>query len=196
MGELIHTAGPWTQARVARDSRSTQRAFGPVFEWPMRAGRPCGPWTRTHIAQDSSSTPRAFGPRHQTPRTAGRNRGPLDASASGPGVLVHPAGPRSRAGVARDIWLNLSGLVYPAAPRNRARVAKDIGSTSPTLGQERESPGNASRPLVHSDTSTSHQGELVDPAVLPIRARVAQDPWWNCWTSGTGPSPWGVLVEH
>ena len=128
--------------------------------------------------------------------SAGRTRGALDASARGPGELVQPAGPQSRARMAQEIWWTrgasgtapsrLWDLVDPAVPQNRARVAKDIGSNSRALEPERESPGTAFRPLGPSDRSASRQGELVD-TTAPSKVQSLPGCLLKPWALGHGP---------
>ena len=146
----------------------------------------------------------ALGHLPELPRTAGRPRGPSHPIASLPGVLVVPAGPRSLARVARDIWCTprslrarrkSSGtagqprgpsyprpshpveLIDPTDSRTLARVAREIWSTPRALGPEREFPGGAGRHCGPSHLSASPPGALVDTAVPRTRARVFLDSW-------------------
>jgi len=56
-------------------------------------------------------------------------------------------------------------------------------------------PGTAGRPRMHSVPSASHQGQLVDPAGLQTRARVARDACLTPCSLRPGPSRPGQLVD-
>ena len=92
----------------------------------------------------------ALGHLPELPRTAGRPRGPSHPIASLPGVLVVPAGPRSLARVARDIW---------CTPRSLRARRKSSGTAGQTRGP--------------SEPRPSRPGEMVDSAGPQIQARVA-----------------------
>ena len=86
-------------------------------------------------------------------------------------------------------------LVDPAGPRTRARVAKDIGSTSRALAEERVLPGTAGQARGHSDPSVSRQGQLVEQAGFQTRVPVARDNWWMRLAFGHGLRAPGQLVD-
>ena len=118
--QLVDPTGFRSWAGVARDSWSTPRAFGPNREGPGTAARHRGHRTLARFAQDTYLTPQALRHGPVSPGRPGRTRGLSDQSV-----------------------MRLGGLVEPAGPRTRARVARDSCWTRRGLGLECESPGTA-----------------------------------------------------
>ena len=94
-GDLVDSAGPWTQARGTRESWSTPRELRMGLSRLGQMVDPAGPGTWVRVPRDSWSTPRALGVWPESPRTAARPQGHLDPGPSCPGKLVYTAGHRT-----------------------------------------------------------------------------------------------------
>ncbi len=117
---VVEPASHWSQERVLRDHWLTLQALGPKPDRPGERVNPAGPRNGARITKECWSTPQALGRERESPRRSGgpastqpkpespggtgQTRGPSDPSASCPGVLVDPVGPRNRARVARESW--------------------------------------------------------------------------------------------
>ena len=171
-GELVHTSGHWNTARVALDSSSTLRAFGPGRE-----------------ASGTSAIVRVVD-------QLSRATGDWNPVLGHPGHLVDPAGPGTRARVTRDSWLTPWTLrEWPELPWKVGRTPglSELGRspwdswlTPRALGHVRESRGKAGQHCGNSDTGTSRPGQLEDTADPRICSRVARDSWLTPRALGTG----------
>ena len=171
-GELVHTSGHWNTARVALDSSSTLRAFGPGRE-----------------ASGTSAIVRVVD-------QLSRATGDWNPVLGHPGHLVDPAGPGTRARVTRDSWLTPWTLrEWPELPWKVGRTPglSELGRspwdswlTPRALGHVRESRGKAGQHRGNSDTGTSRPGQLEDTADPRICSRVARDSWLTPRALGTG----------
>ena len=156
-GQLVDSAGPREWPRGPRDSWATPQALGAEPESPGAARRPRGP------SDPSASLPGQL-----------LDRGPSDANASHPGELVDTAGPRPP-----------GQPVDPAGARSLADVARDIWSPPRALGHGPGSPGTAGQPQDLGPapewagrysghcgplgTGPSRLGSVIDPAIPRAR---------------------------
>ena len=184
-GQPFNPAGLRTRARITRDSWWTPHVFGPITKSPGRAGRTRGPSGVGPSCPERSSTPQDIAPKPDSHGRAGRTHGTSDPSLCGPGELVEPAVPGSRAGVARDIWLTPRGLGHGReSPGGPGRPCGASGTGLIPLGQSLVSAGprtwacvagDSDRPRGPSDPGPSHPGRLVDPACLWTQTQVTRD---------------------
>ena len=150
-GRLFDTPLRPTRAQVPRDSWSTLEDIRHRPESTGRFGRHRGPSGPARVARERLWNPRALGHGPDVPGTA---VGPRGTSGTGPSRPVQMVDRRTS-----DTGPSHAGLlVDPAGPRSRARMAKDIGSTSRALGHKRVLPGTAGQPRGNTDPSVSGQG--------------------------------------
>ena len=176
-GELVDTAGPRNQARVARNSWLTPGDPGP---WPELHER----WSMTWALESGPSSP----------GTSGQARGTSGTVTRFQGRLFDPTAPHTRSRVIRDSWstprapgpwpqspgtagrrrrhwnpglVHPGLLVRPADPRTVAQVTRDSWLTPRGFVAERESSGTAGHPRWPK-----------------TQGRVARERWWTQWSLG------------
>ena len=103
-GEMFDTAGPQIQARVAGTVGGLRRDSEQGSSRPQVRFDTAAPWTWVRDFLDSWSTPQELGAEPMSPGIFGRSRATWDTGTCHPQQLVHSAGLRNRARVARDIW--------------------------------------------------------------------------------------------
>ena len=148
------------------------------------------------VARDCWSNPWDLGHGSEWTGTACRPCSPSEPAPRHPGPLVDPAGTRSLAEVARDIWFTPRGFGRgPKSPGRRGRphvpsawvrVARDIWST-PRPRARSESPGTVGGHCRPSGTGLRRPGRLFEPAGPPTRSRVSWDNWSTTRALWNGP---------
>ena len=170
-GLLFDHSGTRTEARIARESWSTQGALGPRASSLGQLFDTAAP-SKIQSLPGCLSKPWPLGmglirPKgRSTPRT-------LRLGPKSPSKWVDTAGIRTLARVSRDSWSN---------PR--------------ALGPRTEWPVTAGRPRGPSDPRTSRPGHLVDHACPRTQARVARDSWSTTRALGSWPEAAGRAGRH
>ena len=151
------------------------RALGHGPETPGKVGQTCGPSDPAPSPPGELVDPRDLRPVPESRRTAGQPRGSSDNGPSHAGLLVDTAGHQTRARFAREIWSIPRALRH--GPFDTGPSGQDAWSNPRGRGYTHKLPGTAGPLRGHSHTGHRRPGCLLDTAVPPKRARVAQDNW-------------------
>ena len=150
-------------------------------------------------------TPRGLGHGPESPGRPGQTRGSLEPGQSCSGQLADPSGPRTRARITWDSWLNprpsdpsviRQGVVVdPAGSRTWARVAWESWLKTWVLGTEHKWPRRGGRPSGNLGQGPICLELQVEPVGPRTQVRVSRDSWSTPRPSEPSRSHPGHLVD-